>query len=268
MLLPAARRAGHDRPGGARPSPAEAPRARPESPARRRPGRPARRRRGDPWRTAFVLVLAVAIIVGAAWALLGSSLLVVRNVQVDGSHKVTAARIRAAAAIRPGTPMARLDSGAVARRVEQIPQVRSARVSRSWPDTVVITVRARRPRWRCATRASSSWWTRTASWSRRSASRPAGMPVLRQPPFQLRGSPAVRPAVLVLNHLPAGIRGRVTSVTADPLTDAVTLRLRGGITVPGAALAAVAAKARELQALMRTHSRHFDVSSPQVAVTS
>jgi cell division protein FtsQ len=233
-----------------------------------RPSRGPGRRRGDPWRTGFVLVLALAIIVGAAWALLGSSLLVVRNVQVDGSHKVTAARIRAAAAIRPGTPMARLDSGAVARRVEQIPQVRSARVSRSWPDTVVITVQARRPALAVRDAGQFELVDVDGVVVATVASRPAGMPVLRQPPFQLRGSTVVRTAVLVLNHLPAGIRGRVTSVSADPLTDAVTLRLRGGITVAWGGPGRSAAKARELQALMRTHSRHFDVSSPQVAVTS
>ncbi|HEU5420294.1 MAG TPA: FtsQ-type POTRA domain-containing protein [Streptosporangiaceae bacterium] len=240
--------------------------AAPAPAATRAPRGPARR--GDPWRTAFVCVLALAILVGAVWALLGSSLLVVRNVQVDGSHNVGAARIRAAARIPPGTPMARLDSGAVARRVEQIPQVRSARVSRSWPDTVVITVQARTPA--LAVRAAGQFElvdvdgvvVRTVS------SRPAGMPVLREPPFQLRGSPAVRAAVLVLNHLPAGIRARVRSVTADPVTNGVTLSLRGGVTVRWGGPGRPAAKARELQALMRTHSRHYDVSSPQVAVTS
>jgi len=234
------------------------------------PARPARRpaRRGDPWRTAFVCVLALAILVGAAWALLGSSLLVVRNIQVGGSHQVPAARVRAAAGIRPGTPMARLDSGAVARRVERIAQVKSAQVSRSWPDTVVITVQARTPA--LAVRAAGQFELVDVDGVvvRTAASRPPGMPVLRQPPYQLRGSPAVRSAVLVLNHLPAAIRGRVISVTADAVTDAVTLRLRGGISVRWGGPGRSAAKARELQALMRTHSRHFDVSSPQVAVTS
>jgi cell division protein FtsQ len=254
---------------GAGASPAGAGTAAPApAPAATRPPRGRARRAGDPWRTAFVCVLALAILAGAVWALLGSSLLVVRNVQVAGSHKVPAARIRAAAAIRPGTPMARLDSGAVARRVERIPQVRSARVRRSWPDSVVITVQARTPALAVRDAGQFELVDVDGVVVATVASRPARMPVLREPPYQLRGSPAVRAAVLVLNHLPAGIRAQVTSVAADTVTEAVTLRLRGGVSVRWGGPGRSAAKARELQALMRTHSRHYDVSSPQVAVTS
>jgi cell division protein FtsQ len=231
------------------------------------PDGPARRT-GDPWRTAFLCVLALAIVAGAAWALLGSSLLVVRHVQVTGSRQVPAVEVRAAAGIRPGTPLARLDAAAATRRIERIPQVLSARVSRSWPDTVVITVRARRPALAVPSAGQFELVDMAGVVVTTVTRRPAGMPVLRHAPGRLRGSPAVRAAVLVLNHLPAGIRAQVRSVAADPVTDAVTLRLHGGVTVRWGGPGRSAAKARELQALMRTHARHYDVSSPQVAVTS
>ena len=99
----------------------------------------------DPWRTAFFGVLALAIAGGAAWALLGSSLLVVRHEQVTGNRLVPVAKVLAAAGIRRGTPLASVNTTAAARRVEQIAQVRSARVTRSFPDTVVISVRERTP---------------------------------------------------------------------------------------------------------------------------
>ena len=44
-----------------------------------------------------------------------------------------------------GQPLARVNTGATARRVEQITAVLSASVGRSWPDTIVITVRERTP---------------------------------------------------------------------------------------------------------------------------
>src|SRR5271169_6246477 len=91
-------------------------------------------------RAASFGVLGLAIIGGAAWALLGSSLLVVRHVDVTGNRLVPTAQIRAAAQIRPGTPLATVNTGAAARRVEGLAPVLSAQVSRSWPSTIVITV--------------------------------------------------------------------------------------------------------------------------------
>src|SRR6202035_3992668 len=109
----------------------------------RRPGGRSPRPGGAPWRAAFLVVLALVIVAGAAWALLGSSLLVVRHVQVSGNRGVPAAEVSTASGIEPGTPLARLTSAAAQRRIERIPQVLSALVSRSWPDTVVIAVRER-----------------------------------------------------------------------------------------------------------------------------
>ena len=55
------------------------------------------------------------------------------------------AEVLRAAGITPGTPLVRVDTAAVARRVEQITQVQSAQVSRDWPDSVVIAIRERTP---------------------------------------------------------------------------------------------------------------------------
>lgn len=227
--------------------------------------RPARRA-GDPWRAAFLCVLALVIVVGAAWALLGSSLLVVRHVEVTGSRQVPAAEVRAAAGIQPGTPLARLNAAAVTRRVESLSQVLSARVTRSWPDTVVISVRQRTPALAVASAGRFELVDVDGVVVRTSATRPAGLPLLRSARARLRGSPAVRAAVLVLGDLPGSVRRRVKSVTA-PAADAVTLHLRGGIGVSWGGTGRTAAKARELRSLMRTNARYYNVSSPLVAVT-
>jgi cell division protein FtsQ len=99
---------------------------------------------GVGWKATFFGIMAVVIVAGAAWALLGSRFLIVRSVQVTGTGPlVSAAQVRAAARIQPGLPLIRISTAAVARRVERIQQVQSARVSRDWPDTVVIAVRVR-----------------------------------------------------------------------------------------------------------------------------
>jgi cell division protein FtsQ len=99
------------------------------------------------------------------------------------------------------------------------------------------------------------------------ASRPAGLPLLRPAPAQLRGSAAVRAAADVLGELPAALRQRVISVTA-PSADEVTLRLRGRLTVRWGSADRARQKIRELRALMRTHARYYDVSAPGDAVTA
>jgi cell division protein FtsQ len=242
------------------PPPPVAPRQHPR--AARQPARPARRR-ARPWRAAFLVVPGILIVLGAAWALLGSSLLVV---QVSGNGGVPVAQIRAAADIRPGTPLARLDEVAVARRVERIPRVLSARVGRSWPDTVMISVRRRTPALAVAVPGGYALIDVHGVMVAQAPRRPAGMPLLDAPPARLRGSPAVRAGVLVLDSLPAPVRARVTAVTA-PSAGQVTLRLRGGITVAWGSAARGPAKVRELTALLRTRARYIDVSAPGVAVT-
>src|SRR5262245_6388353 len=84
--------------------------------ARAQPGR----RHAAGGRPGFFGVLVLAVLAGVAWALLGSSLLVVRHVEVTGNRLVTATQVRQAAKIQPGTPLATVNTGAVAARVERI----------------------------------------------------------------------------------------------------------------------------------------------------
>ena len=67
-------------------------------PGARPPGRPAPARGRSPWRTAFFGVAAAALVAGIAWALLGSKLLVVRSVVVNGTDVVPVSKVRAVAA--------------------------------------------------------------------------------------------------------------------------------------------------------------------------
>ena len=246
--------------------PAAARRGRRQGP---RPGaRPARRPRARRrWKAAFFALTAVAILAAAAWALLGSRLLVVRSVTVTGSTAVPRAEVLRAAAISPGTPLIRVDTGAVARRVERINQVLSAQVSRDWPDSVVISVRARTPALAVAAGGGFDLVDRFGVVVSKVPSRPPGMVLLATAaaPASLRGDPAIGAAVTVLGQLPPWVRGRVDAVSA-PSPGAVTLDLRSGVTVLWGATGRAAAKARELQILMRTKAPFYDLSAPGTAV--
>ena len=218
---------------------------------------------------------AAALVAGIAWALLGSKLLVVRSVVVNGTDVVPVSQVRAVAAIPMGVPMIRVDTGAAASRVEAITQVQSAQVSRSWPDQIVITVRER-TRLAVAAPASASGPGSAGGFSLIDASgivvrsvrvKPAGMPAFGTPiaPGALRGSPSVA-AAAVLHEVPAPIARSVTAVTASS-PENVTLELSGGVTIVWGSTARASAKAAELSALMRTRARYYDISASGTAVT-
>jgi cell division protein FtsQ len=228
----------------------------------KRGGRPA-----DPRRIALVGVLALAVLGGACWAVLGSSLLVVRHVEVVGERLVTATQVREAAKIRPGTPLASVNTGAAAARVEQLPPVLSAAVSRSWPDTIVITVRERTPV--LAVVAAGGGYQLVDPHGvvvRSAAHKPAGMPLLSPAPAVRRDSPAIKAVATVVRQLPPTVRARLKWVSAAS-ANAVTLHLAGRVTVLWGSASRAAQKSAELTLLLRTHARYYDISDPDTAVT-
>jgi cell division protein FtsQ len=89
------------------------------------------------------LVLAVVAVVVLALAATRTPLLDVDRVLVTGVDGARAEAVRSAAAVAPDQPLVSLDTGAVADRVEDLPWVASAQVSRSWPATVRVRVTGR-----------------------------------------------------------------------------------------------------------------------------
>lgn len=225
-------------------------------------------RRADPWRAGFFVLLLLGVAAVAVWLVFGSRLLVVRHVQVAGSDRlVPSAEVRRAAAVVLGTRLADLNTGAVARRVERIDAVASAQVSRSWPATIVITVKERTPVLAVPSDGKYKLIDGSGVTVRWASRKPARMPLLASPPAVLRGDPAIRAAVSVLRELPARLRQQVRSVAA-PAADAVTLRLAGGTTVRWGGTGQPGLKAAELRVLMRAHASYYDVSDPSTAVTA
>src|SRR5216117_4201859 len=94
--------------------------------------------------TALAVAAPLAVAFSAHWLLTTPRFAVV-SVDVRGASRVPTAEILAAADVAPGTSLFRLDPGAVARRVEAIPEVRRADVVREFPNRIVISVEERRP---------------------------------------------------------------------------------------------------------------------------
>ena len=258
------------------------------------PGQVRRRLSGQrhtPWRAAFFALAITGIVAGVAWALVGSRFLVVRSIQVTGTHLVPRAEVLAAAGIPDGLPLIRVNTAAVADRIERITQIESAQVSRAWPDRgedlgarahagarggqwprVSADRQVRRGRGAGRQAAAADAALHAAPGSPSAGSPSAGSPSAGsqsagpQALASLRGSPAVYAAAAVLRELPATLAGKVTEVAAPSASD-VTLTLAGGITIVWGGTDRPAAKAKELAVLMRVRARSYDVSAPGTAMT-
>ncbi|XVQ13818.1 cell division protein FtsQ/DivIB [Spirillospora sp. CA-255316] len=229
----------------------------------------ARDRRSSRWKAACVTLLVLGVLGTVAWVLLGSRLLVVRNVEVTGTALAPRDRIVATAGIRLGLPMARLGTGGVKARLERLREVESATVERHWPATVRIVVRERVPV--AAVERAGRYYQldRHGVAVADGPSRPPGMPALSS------ASPgptdaATLAALRVLDDLPERLSARVSAVEA-PSPESVTLRMAGGRTVVWGPAERSAEKVRLVEALQKSaagrYARTIDVSSPEVVTT-
>jgi cell division protein FtsQ len=247
------------RPGSAGVLPAE-PRLKQRAQAQRQARRASWLRRSG-W-----VVAGVAPFVLVAWVLLGSSWLVVDKVVVTGESRVTAAQVLAAADVRLGTPLARVDTGAVAARVRRLGPVASVSVTRSWPGTLRVTVVEREPV--VAIGKGRSWTLLDSSGTRlgTASAVPAGL-VRLEVTNPGPGDAPTRAALTVLQGLPKALRSLVVVVRA-PSVEQVGFVLRDGRRVVWGGTSDGATKAAALTALLRLKGHLFDVSSPSVVTRS
>jgi cell division protein FtsQ len=91
------------------------------------------------------LVVALALVAGGVWLVEFSPVLVTRSVRVEGVPKSQVAKIVAQADVPMGTPLAKIDTEAIARRVIGTAVLAKVTVSRSYPSTVVISASLRVP---------------------------------------------------------------------------------------------------------------------------
>jgi cell division protein FtsQ len=235
--------------------PAE-PRLKQRAQAERRARREVLRRRAC-WVLAAVTPFALA-----AWVLLGSSWLVVDKVVVAGESRLTSAQVLAAADVRLGTPLARVDIGAVAARVRRLGPVASVSVTRSWPGTLRVTVVEREPV--VAVGRGRSWTLLDGTGEKLGTATgvPAGLATL-----DVVGAgpadPRTQAALDVLQGLPPALR-RLVVVVRAPSVEQVGFVLRDGRSVLWGSASDGASKAAALTALLRMPGRAFDVSSPTI----
>lgn len=102
-------------------------------------------RRWRNWRVLLVGALVVVLLGVGGWFVLFSDTLSVRGVEVSGTRTLADDRVREVAEVPTGGPLATVDLDAISFRVRALAVVKSAEVSRKWPDRVLIELVERTP---------------------------------------------------------------------------------------------------------------------------
>jgi cell division protein FtsQ len=231
-----------------------------EERTRRRFARRQWGRRWLAWKYVVAAVVLVVVVVSGMWLVYFSSVLAVQGVDVGGIRQLSAAQVRAAAAVPDGEPLARVDLDRIRSRVEAMAPVRSADVTREWPDRVRIDVQERRVVAVVEIGGALRGMDADGVVFTDYAKAPAGLP--RVVTGSDTGSDALREAALVIASLPTDLQAKLDHVEVGTV-DEIALELRDGRTVQWGSAEESDQKAEVLPVLLdRVKASHYDVSVP------
>ncbi len=216
----------------------------------------------SPRRRRLPLLLGVLVAGLLGWVVLASPLLDVERVAVTGTVRTTPEQVLEAAAVAPGTPLARVDAAGVRERVGALDPVARVEVERGWPSVLRLRVVERTPVVGFLTAGRYVLLDGDAVPFAREPRLPAGT-VRLQVPRPGADDPATRASLQVLQALPASLRARTAIVRASS-PEAVTLLLKDGRQVVWGGPGRTADKAAAAEALLRLPGTVYDVSSPEV----
>jgi cell division protein FtsQ len=188
-----------------------------------------------------VAVVIVVVLVAGGLGLLHTGFFSAKTVTVTGSHPhASTATIVSAAGLAGHPPLISVSPGAVTARVERLPWIATARVSRNWPDHITIAVTERVAVASFAGPGTS--WSELDRTGRTVQVDAARVPTLVDvavrdakggvPPAPLGSvaNSAALPALEVARTLPAAFSAQVTQVIGNP-DGTVDLALNSGLTV-------------------------------------
>lgn len=213
---------------------------------------------------AVVLVLLLALLLG--WLVYFSSFLSVKGVDVQGVRQLSAEQVRAAAAVPEGDALATVDLDRIRARVQALAPVKSADVSREWPDQVLITVVEREPVAVVEIAGRLQGMDEDGVVFRGYAQAPPDLP--RVETGSSTGSDALREAALVVAALPSDLAATVDHVEVATI-DEITLELRDQRLVRWGSADDSDLKAEVLADLLaaRPDAETYDVSVPGTPTT-
>lgn len=212
-----------------------------------------------PW---SIVTLVVVLAVGAAVAVYHTDLFAVRDVRVVGASLVSADQVRAAAAIRRGVPLARVDLTKIRDRVAKLPPVAQVGVTRDWPHTVVVRVVERTAVAVVPQGGAYVVVDAEGVVFRRLAARPSSLPLVETPAPGPEDA-ATAAALRVLAALTPQLRQQLVKVSA-PTSIRIQLRLAKNRIIVWGDAEDSGKKARVATALLARPGTVIDVSAPEV----
>jgi len=231
----------------------------PEEVTRRRFARRQWLRRWLVWRVLLGVGLTVVLVAVGVWLVWFSSVLGVAGVDVEGARTLTEDEVRTAAAVPSGEPLATLDVREIEERVEGLPAVRDADVSRSWPDKVLIRIEERRVVAVFGVGERYRGMDATGVVFRDYGRQPSGLPLLRAD-GELTAEVRTEGAA-VAGSLPRAIAKMVSHIELRTI-DQIDLHLRDGRTVVWGSAEESDKKAAVLALLLAEDAQVYDVSVP------
>jgi cell division protein FtsQ len=215
---------------------------------------------------ALIVVSLVTVLVAAiaTWVVAVSPVLGANTIAVRGNDHLTAARVIAAADIDRGTPLVRLDTGAVTRRVEAMRDVADATVRSDYPSSVIITITERTAVGFVVAGKRYVLVDKTGDQFRSLPTRPSGLPQ-----FAIAGGTEARATgravAVVAAALTPKLLAKVASIQAfDPT--AITLLLHDRRVVRWGSAERSTGKARILPVLLKQPGTTFDLTNPDQVV--
>lgn len=222
--------------------------------------------RRRPLRRVLTWLTTLAVVAGLVWVVGWSQLLGVRHVEVSGVTGAEATAVSDLVAVPLGTPLARVDTGAVAARVRERVTVAEVSVHRSWPSTLTVEVVPRtaalvvkNPQGRLEVVDAEAVAFREVDKA------PPGVPLVTATGEKGTTREALRSALALLDALPADLSRDVRAMTISS-ADLVTFTL-GTRTVVWGSGEESPRKVAILRALLTTKAKVIDVSAPDTPVT-
>jgi len=214
---------------------------------------------------AVLLAGALSLLAGGVWLVEFSPALVAHSVRVEGVPPGEVPNIMNLAAVPIGTPLARVDTLAIARRVIGTPSLAEVTVSRSWPSTVVISASRRVPVLAVKDPQGQVQVVDSQGVAYATVSAPPkGVPLINTVENP-SSKESMRAAMVVLQALSSVQRGRVTHVTVSG-ANMVTLKL-DAVTVVWGGASEPELKVKVMTALLRQKGLGtIDVSAPRTPV--
>lgn len=198
------------------------------------------------------------LVAGLVWFIVFSPVFVVRHVRVEGNRLVTAARVIEAAEVPMGRQLARVDTAAIAERVQVLPVVQQAEVSRGWPNAVRVRITERQRVYQRQEAAGFSWVDADGVIFHTQHERVPAVVVGQTPEADPR---LLRDVATVVAAMPAELAQRVQAVVASSV-DLIVLQLDNDQQVIWGSAAQSDLKGQVVVPLLKQQGRVFDVSAP------